>query len=52
MDKNLKNLNELRANHDKRIAQQRMKVFGGNVSAVARSLGVTRDTVYRMLSNK
>jgi len=48
----LKDLSELRRNYDKRVAQQRMKVFSGNVSAVARSLGVTRDTVYKMLSSK
>lgn len=47
----LKDLNELRRNYDKRVAQQRMKLFGGNVSAVARSLGVTRDTVYKILSS-
>jgi len=46
----LKTLRELRESRDLQIVSQRMKVFGGNVSAVARSLDVNRDTVYSILS--
>jgi len=47
----LKTLRELREARDLQVVNQRMKTFSGNVSAVARSLDVNRDTVYAILGS-
>ena len=48
-ERNLKTLRQLRESRDLQVVRQRMKVFSGNVSAVARSLDVNRDTIYAIL---
>lgn len=45
----LMSLRDLRCRHDARIVRQRMKLFSGNVTAVAKSLGVTRQAIYNIL---
>ncbi|MGI9458505.1 MAG: helix-turn-helix domain-containing protein [Pirellulales bacterium] len=49
MDNKLKKLEELEASFRKRLFRQRLQIFSGNVSAACRSLGVSRDTFYRVL---
>lgn len=45
----LKTLEELKRGIAEKAVRQRMIVFGGNLTAVARSLGVSRKHVYSIL---
>ena len=49
---NLMTLRDIRCRLEKRTVEQRMKIFSGNVSAVARSLDISRNTVIRILGSK
>ena len=46
---NLKTLEELKRGIAEKAVKQRMLVFGGNVTAVAKSLNVSRKHVYTIL---
>jgi len=52
MNGKLKKLEELEAAYRKRVFRQRLQVFGGNVSAACLSLGVSRNTFYRVTGSK
>lgn len=45
----LKTLEELKKGISEKAVKQRMLIFGGNVTAVAESLGVSRKHVYTLL---
>lgn len=48
---NLKTLEELKRGIAEKAVKQRMLVFGGNVTAVAKSLGVSRKHIYAILES-
>ena len=50
MNNKLKKLEELETAYRKRLFRQRLQVFGGNVSAACKSLGVSRKMFYRVTS--